>query len=143
MAGKAGAAVQVAPPSPNGDAEPFRVLVDARPVADAPSAAPGVRVRETPAEPGAGPRAPRREVEVAIDGYEGFTAWIWANYPRRILTALRATTDEQALFALLRQLADDPAFYDAVPYELAVLLVHAINAAPGVYPQSLARTSGI
>jgi hypothetical protein len=119
-----------------------------------------VRVRETPAEPGAGPRAPRREVEVAIDGYEGFTAWIWANYPRRILTALRATTDEQALFALLRQLviehngwrdadgepyppADDPAFYDAVPYELAVLLVHAINAAPGVYPQSLARTSGI
>ena len=154
--------------------EPFHVLVDHRPpsvrggaahhgpaaaAAPAPPAGPPrVRVIETPPGPDGRPRAPRREVEVDVPGYAGFTCWVWANYPQRLREDVQAE-DEARLRAVLARLvvghngwcdadgepfppADDPAFYDAIPLELAVLLVRAIVEAPGIYPNSLSATSG-
>lgn len=139
--------------------EPFQMLVDARPPAVSPPVPPVVRVRESPPGPDGRPRAPRREVEVAIDGYPGYTAWVWSNYPRRLAAALNDAADEAAITGVLRQLvvahngwcdtegepyppADDPGFYEAIPLELAVLLLRAINQAPSLYPQSLSPTAG-
>ena len=124
-----------------------------------PAASPAVRVIASPPGPEGRPRAPRREVEVAIDGYPGYTAWVWSNYPRRLAAALNEAADEAAITGVLRQLvvehngwcdaegdpyppADDAGFYEAIPLELAVLLLRAINAAPSLYPQSLSPTAG-
>jgi hypothetical protein len=157
-----------ADPHPDGVAEPHRVLVDARP-ARAPAErhareqvapAPALRTRLQPAAPGPDgrPRAPRREVEVEIPGYDGFRCWLWANYPRRLLDELNSN-DEPRIAAALRVIlvehngwcdaggepypaADDPAFYTAIPLELAVLIARCVAQVPAVYPQSLSPTGG-
>ena len=48
---------------------------------------PGVVVRErviASPSPDGRPRAPRREVELAVPGYDRFRVWLWANYPQRV-----------------------------------------------------------
>jgi len=134
-----------------------RVLVDARPTR-APTDPPAVRVRVLPADtgPDGRPRAPRREVEVDIPGYPGFTAWLWANYPQRLRDEL-VSGDETRIRAALGRVvvehngwcdtdgepypdAADPAFWTAIPTELATLVARAIGEAPGAFPQSLSRT---
>lgn len=145
--------------------EPFTTIVDHRPTAapapppTAPEAAPAPRTRvvESPSGPG-GPRAPRREVEVLIEGYPGFAAWVWANYPQRLRDDLTSADGERIRAALLRLVvehngwcdeegtpyppASDPAFWDAIPTELSLLLGRAIREAPSVYPNFLASTGG-
>lgn len=153
------------PPTPNGDPLAGRVLVDARPSAPAPeerrpsSPAPRFRLRQGEPLPDGRVRAPRREVEVAIEGYPGFTAWIWSNYPRRLGAVINANADEESVVGALRAIviehngwadadgepyppADDPAFYDAIPLELGAMVLRAISTAPAAYPNSLNGTGG-
>jgi len=152
-----------APPPLPEPAELHRQLVDARPVTRAPEPPPAaapLRVRVQPAEPGADgrPRAPKREVEVAIPGYPGFLCWVWSNFPQRLRDELTSGDGDRIRAALCRLVvehngwcdadgepyppASDPAFWNAIPTELGSLLSRAIREAPDAFPNSLNATDG-
>lgn len=136
-----------------------RVKIDLRPArtaaAVAPPDPPAPRFRVTPSPPGPDgrPRAPRREVEVEIDGWPDFRCWIWSSYPPHVLAELRSDDEARVRAAMASAFvshngwstedgtpypaADDPAFWDVVPQELAVLLARAVLEAPTHYPNSL------
>lgn len=96
-----------------------------------------------------GPRIPRREVYVDIgEEYPGFRAKLWVNYPRRLIDDLRQTDDLERSKAALGQMvvehngwvnydgtefppASEPAFWDAIPDELAGALIALVNREAG------------
>jgi hypothetical protein len=142
---------------------PPPTLVDLRPV---PPPAPAIaqirsRVTETPAGPDGRPRAPRREVEMTVPGYPGFTVWVWANYPQSILLGMKdESLPEEDKIGLMRRVvlehngwcdaegepyppATDVAFWRTIPQELAnVLIPLALGGAPAVFPTSVSPTGG-
>lgn len=96
-----------------------------------------------------GPRLTRREVWVDIgEEYEGFKAKLWVNYPRRLIDDLNQSEDADLRKRALGQMvvahngwvdydgtefppADEPAFWDAIPDELAAALIALVNREAG------------
>lgn len=132
-------------------------VVDLRPAPrEAPApAVPQLRARVTETPPGADgrPRAPRREVELGVPGYQNFRCWIWSNYPQAVRLELTSGDETRTLLALARLVvehngwcdqegapypdAQDPAFWEAIPTELAQLLARLILLdAPAAFPTS-------
>lgn len=140
-------------------------VVDLRPVPPPPKpentagAALRWRVVETPPGADGRPRAPRREVEMAVPGYPGFTFWFWTNYPQRVREEVMSN-DEARVIACLPLLlrehngwcdqegepyppADDPGFWHALPTELGFLVLRLlVLEAPTAFPNSLSPTGG-
>lgn len=105
----------------------------------------------------AGPRMMRREVWVDIDeaAYPGFKAKLWVNYPRRLIADLRSGDPELQKAALAQQVvahngwvdydgtefppADVPAFWDAIPDELAAVLIALVNREAGKLGASVSQ----
>lgn len=111
-----------------------------------------------------GPRMPRRTLwlnlpETAPDGseaYPGFKVRVWVNFPARLAEDLKTGTEDEKA-AVLRRIvlehngwcddegnpfppAGDPEFYRAIPTELAVLVVVAIQEGMSSFPNSLLAT---
>jgi hypothetical protein len=100
-----------------------------------------------------GPRIPRRLVWVDVPEYDGFRAKVWCNYPKRLALEL-ASEDQERIYAALGQLvlehngwlddqgepfppADTRAFWDAVPNELALMLMRVATVdAASLLPNS-------
>lgn len=127
---------------------PARVLVDARPHPNGP-----------PAD-AAPPRVQRREAVVDLPApYLGFQATIWVNFPSYLLNRAQdesLTADERraALGAIV--LAhngwqdeagtpypppSEPAFWDAIPNELGLMLITKVNEEVSRVPNSMVRAS--
>ena len=116
---------------------------------------------------GAGPQIKRRETWVDLpDEYEGFKFKVWVNAPARVWNELNPatsdeTSDEDAAAreataqAALRQIvlehngwldfdgqpfppADDPAFWETIPTELAACVLVAARVEMGKLPNSIA-----
>lgn len=136
-------------------------VVDLRPVPKAPKPADALRTRiiESPSGPDGRPRAPRREVCLGVPGYPGFELWLWANYPQAVRLDLVGGDGERGGAALRRTVvehnnwcdadgepyppADDPAFWDAIPFELGLVVAHLVlHDATAAYPNSLSPTGG-
>ena len=123
---------------------------------------PGAGPGQPPGQPG--PRMPRRTLWVDLpekapdgsDAYPGFKVRVWVNFPARFAEQLKVGTAEEKA-AVLRRIvlehngwcddegtpfapADDPAFYEQIPTELAVLIVVAIQEAMVRFPNSLLPT---
>lgn len=121
-----------------------------------------------PAANGHGPPMERHYAWIAIEGYAGFEARVWSNAKQRTMLDLDADDSTVIKAALLQVVVgvrtvsddktwdawfdcdgdpfpavDDPAFYDALPLELYVLLRQAIRRAMVELPNSLARTRRI
>lgn len=97
-----------------------------------------------------GPRIMRREVwvDVAEDEYPGFKAKLWVNYSRRLIDDLNQAEDadrrKRALGSMIVAVndwvdydgtpfppADEPAFWDRIPDELAAALIALVNREAG------------
>lgn len=118
----------------------------------------------TPAPAAVGPRLPKRTLWVDLpertpDGdvaYPGFKVRVWVNFPARLAEQLKTGTEEEKADVLRRIIvehngwcddegspfpaADDPAFYQQIPTELAVLIVVSIQEAMVRFPNSLLPT---
>ena len=117
-----------------------------------------------PATNGKGPKMPRHDEWVQIDGYPGFEALIWTNAPQRlildldsgdvaryvsayvqILTDTRTVTPEQTYPGWFDCDGDplpspqDPNFLEAVPTELVICARRTMREAVLILPNSLAR----
>ncbi len=115
-----------------------------------------------------GPPMEKHFTWVPVEGYPGFEARVWSNAKQR--TMLELDSDDSAVIkaALLQVVVgvrtvtdgqtydawfdcdgdpfpdvDDPAFYDALPLELYILLRQAIRMAMVALPNLLARTRRI
>ncbi len=102
-------------------------------------------------------KMPRREREVTIPEYEGFTARLWVNYPKRLQNDLKSG-DADKLRAALQQIVvshngwcdeagevlpqpSAPAFWDAIPDELAAALLALLVREENVLPNSILARS--
>jgi hypothetical protein len=114
-------------------------------------------------DPVAGPRMPKRTLwvdlpETTPDGdvaYPGFKVRVWVNFPARFAEQLKTGTEEEKAGVLRRIIvehngwcddeghpfpaADDPAFYQELPQELASLILYSIVEAMNRFPNSLLR----
>jgi hypothetical protein len=111
-----------------------------------------------------GPRMPKRTLWVDLPAttpegevaYPGFRVRVWVNFPARIADQIKDGTEDDRR-AALRQIvlehngwcddegtpfapADDPAFYNALPQELASLIVVTVIEAMSRFPNSLLAT---
>jgi hypothetical protein len=114
-----------------------------------------VETDETTGRP-VGPRMIRREVWVDLPGdYTGFRARMWSNFPQRLYAEI-ASESQARIDAALHEIvlehngwcdqdgapfppADDPGFWDAVPTELALVVMVTIREASAQLPNSLLR----
>lgn len=114
---------------------------------------------DAPPAPTAGPRIPRREAWLDMPGeygQAGFKARVWLNYPQRLAQELASEDQERIKAALTLMVlehngwcdedgtpfppATDPAFWDAIPNELAGCVVGALMAEVTKLPNSLQPT---
>jgi hypothetical protein len=111
---------------------------------EAPSLSPGAPALavSSPAPPG--PRAPRIEDTIDLDGYgyPGHQVRVWLNFPQKLFAQMQSGTQEAMVAALSRIVLahngwldedgvpypppSDPAFWEAVPTHQAVALLRAI-----------------
>lgn len=99
---------------------------------------------------------PRHERWVDVPEYPAFQVRLWTNYPAETFRDLHSE-DEQVFGEAFRQVvlehngwpdpdgvpmppATDPAFWDALPNELAALVVVLARQAPYQLPNSLSRS---
>lgn len=103
-----------------------------------------------------GPRITRRETWVDIGKeYEGFKAKLWVNYPRGLIDDLNQNEDADIRKRALGKMvvehngwldydgtpfppASEPAFWDAIPDELAAMLIALVNREAGKLAYALA-----
>lgn len=96
-----------------------------------------------PAGTYAGPQIPRREMWLALPGdYSDFRVRIWRNFPQRLKADLRSGDGEKVMAAMTRIVlehngwrdedgnpyppASEPAFWEAIPDELAMVVGNAL-----------------
>lgn len=96
-----------------------------------------------PAGTYAGPQIPRREVWLALPGeYSDFRVKVWRNFPQRLKADLRSGDPATVLAAMTRIVvehndwrddegapyppASEPAFWEAIPDELAMIIGNAL-----------------
>lgn len=118
-----------------------------------------------------GPPMERHYAWVPIEGYDGFEVHCWSNATQKVMIAVDSEDSDAVQQALLQLVigvrtvhktdagektydawfdcdgdpfpeVDDPAFYDALPMELYILLRRAIRLAMVALPNLLARTRG-
>lgn len=123
-------------------------------------------VTESPAANGTavvrplGPQIQRRDawLDLPQDEYPGFRVKVWVNYPRRLATEIGSGDEARMRAALLEIVtehngwcdydgqpyppATDPAFWTAIPDELAAVAIVSIREAAGLLPKSLAANWG-
>ncbi len=104
----------------------------------------------------AGPQVQKRLVWVDIPEYEGFEVQIWANHPQQMSNDLISNDVEKVKAALLHVItahngwldyegteypaANTPEFWEAIPTELAVLVMQLVNEAVMQLPNSQRQT---
>jgi hypothetical protein len=103
----------------------------------------------------AGLRIPRREVWADLpEEYAGFRVKLWINYPRRLQDDLRSGDTERVSAALSQLVLEhngwqdedgtplppttDPTFWQAIPDELAAVVIITVNREAQRLPNSLA-----
>lgn len=115
-----------------------------------------------------GPRLTRRERWVPIDdedtaeeekAYSGFKVKLWVNYPRHLIIELRESDDAEVQKKILTQMvvahngwvnidgeefppANDPAFWEQIPDELAGALIALVNRESSKLAASVRQRSG-
>lgn len=109
--------------------------------------------------PGGGPRIPRREKWIDLpDEYAGFRARVWLNFPQRLKAEFQSGEQERQAAALSKIVlehngwcdeegvpfppAADPAFWDAVPDELAACVLILLDQEMAKLPNSLRAKKG-
>ena len=125
-------------------------------------ATPEMTANGTAAATASGPRVHRREVWAdlpveAAESYPDFRVKLWANFRRSLLDEITSGDNDRVSIALRRIVlehngwcdedgqpypsASDAAFWDAIPTELATLIVIVIQREATRLPNSLLRTS--
>jgi hypothetical protein len=106
----------------------------------------------------AGPRIPRREAWMDLpEEYAGFRFRGWSNFPSRLGSEIRSGDQERIRAALLQIVlehngwcdsdgtplppAHDPAFWDAVPDELAIAVITLLTVDVGKLGASIRKRS--
>lgn len=111
------------------------------------------KAMEAPAVQTPGPIIPGRSVWLDVPEYPGFKVRLWSNMPNRLLLEIDSRDVPRVQAALLEIVlehngwrdedgneyppADTQAFWDAIPQELAILVIGLIGEAPRQLPNSL------